>query len=155
MGKIRHQLHLPLIRLISAWLRADKVAVGPCCLLLTSSSLLKVPSRTELWLLMFDSMARWLRKAAKEQSDSNSIEVATVPAKIMVVDLLLLVTSPDGIAMMATKTAIEAVVAVGFVTEVITTTFSRIVHLSLAAVVVKQTVEHPIAVPALSCEVTS
>ena len=40
---------------------------------------------------MFDSMARWLRKVAKEQSDSNSIEVATVPAKIMVVDLLLLV----------------------------------------------------------------
>lgn len=103
---------------------------------------------------MFDSMARWLRKAAKEQSDSNSIEVATVPAKIMVVDLLSLVTSPNGIAMMATVTAIEAVV-VGFVTAVITTTFARIVHLSLVAVVVKQSVEHPIAVPALSCEVTS
>ena len=154
MGKIRHQLHLPLTRLISAWLRADKVAVGPCCPLLTSSSRLKVPSRTELWLLMFDSMARWLRKAAKEQSDSNSIEVANVPAKIMVVDLLSLVTSPNGIAMMATVTAIEAVV-VGFVTAVITTTFARIVHLSLVAVVVKQSVEHPIAVPALSCEVTS
>ena len=154
MGKIRHQLHLPLTRLISAWLRADKVAVGPCCPLLTSSSRLKVPSKTELWLLMFDSMARWLRKAAKEQSDSNSIEVATVPAKIMVVDLLL-VTSPDGIAMMATETAIEATVAVGFVTEVITTTFARIIHLSLVAVVVKQSVEHLIAVPALSCEVIS
>ena len=78
-----------------------------------------------------------------------------MPAKIMVVDLLLLVTSPDGIAMMATETAIESVVAVGFVTEVIATTFARTVHLSLVAVVVKQSVEHPIAVPALSCEVTS
>ena len=48
VGKIRHQLHLPLIRLISAWLRADKAAVGPCCPHLTSSSPLRVPSRADL-----------------------------------------------------------------------------------------------------------
>ena len=143
VGKIRHQVHLPLIRLISAWLRAGKVVVGPCFPHLTSSSPLEAQSKAELWLLLlFSSMARRLRKAAKEQSDSNSIEVAIVTALIMVVDLLLLVTSSNGIAMAATVTAIEAV---GFVTKVITTMFTAVANLSM---------DQDVAVPVLSCGVT-
>ena len=145
VGKIHHQVHLPLIRLISAWLRAGKVVVGPCFPHLTSSSPLEVQFKAEL-LLLFSSMARRLRKAAKEQSNSNSIEVAIVATSIMVVGLLLLVTNSNGIAKAATVTAIEAAVAVAFVTKVITTMFT---------VVANQSVDQSIAVPVLSCVVTS
>ena len=144
VGKIHHQVHLPLIRLISAWLRAGKVVVGPCFPHLTSSSPLEVQFKAEL--LLFSSMARRLRKAAKEQSNSNSIEVAIVATSIMVVGLLLLVTDSNGIAMAATVTAIEAAVAVAFVTKVITTMFTVVANLSM---------DQSIAVLVLSCVVTS